>query len=317
MSKPICIVTETDWVPEDALEKLRATFDLELGPFSTESLKNVIPGAHGMLVGLDHKLESDMLSGKLQFIASPTTGLNHIDLEMAEKNQVEIISLKGETDFLEGITATSELCWGLLLALTRKIPQAASSVNAGQWDRDLFISNELKEATLGIIGLGRLGRKVASYAMAFDMRVVACDIRDVEMQGIEVQSLENVLSQSDIICLHADSRPDNYHMISTEEFSQMKDGAYFINTARGDLVDEGALLACLKSGKLAGAALDVLQMEHQENSASSQELLNYAKAHDNLIITPHIGGVSYESQYKTTHFTIDKLLKWWNETQQG
>lgn len=309
--KPICIITEPDWLPEGVAEKLAPAFDLKIGPFSSQELAAIASNAVGYLVGLDHVLNEDQLPANIRFIVSPTTGLNHIDLDHTARQGISIISLKGETAFLNQITATAELSWGLLLSLLRRIPQAHNSVMAGGWDRDHFKSRELQGATLGIIGLGRLGRKMARYAKAFEMKVLAGDIKDVEAEGVEICDVDTLLSQADIVSLHADSRPENRHMINADSFSIMKNDALFINTARGDLVDEAALLEALQSGKLAGAALDVLQQEY-EASDSAAALIKWAKAHENLIITPHIGGVTYESQYKTTHFVVDKLLEWWN-----
>lgn len=311
--KPICIITEPDWLPEGIEDKLAQVFDLKIGPFSSQELAVIAPKATGYLVGLDHILERELLPPNIRFVVSPTTGLNHIDLDHAGEHSISIISLKGETEFLEQITATAELSWGLVLSLLRRIPHAHNSVLAGSWDRDHFKSHELQGATLGIIGLGRLGRKMAHYGKAFEMRVLATDIRDVHVEGVEICDLDTLLSQADIVSLHTDSSPENRHMINADRLSLMKDNALFINTARGDLVDEAALLEALKSGKLAGAALDVLQQEY-ENGESGAALISWAKAHENLIITPHIGGVTYESQYKTTHFVVDKLLEWWDSS---
>lgn len=312
MSKPICIITEPDWVAKDAIQKIEQYFTCILGPFDRNSLAENAKTAHGFFVGLDHKLDQKILNNKTQFVASPTTGLNHIDINFTQKCNIEIISLKGEVEFLNKITATAELCWGLMIALRRRIPHAFQSVNNGEWDRDSFHGHELQNATLGIIGLGRLGRKMACYGKAFDMRVIACDTKDIIHEDVEIVSMDNLLSESDIVTLQANSKPENYHMIGKAEFNKMKKNAVFINTARGDLVDEKALLQALNSKRITGAALDVLEQEFDENHDSS-DLINYAKKYDNLIITPHIGGVTHESLYKTTHFTVDKLLKWWED----
>jgi len=223
-----------------------------------------------------------------------------------------VISLKGETDFLQNITATAELCWGLVLSLLRRIPAAHTSVMNGQWDRDHFKSRELQGATLGVIGFGRLGKKIAHYGHAFQMRVMICDNKPLGVEGAQFTSvdMQTLLKESDIISLQVDSRPDNYHMIGEAEFQAMKQGALFINTARGDLVDEAALLQSLQDRHLGGAALDVLEQEYDSDKAAGS-LMAWARDHENLIITPHIGGVTYESQYKTTHFVVDKLLDWY------
>lgn len=310
MSKPICIITEPDWVAKDAIQKIEEHFTCVLGPFDRSALIEKSKYADGFFVGLDHQLDQNVLSARTQFVVSPTTGLNHIDLEIAKMNNIKIVSLKGEVEFLDQITATAELCWGLMIALRRRIPHAFQSVNHGEWDRDAFHGHELQGTTLGIIGLGRLGRKMAQYGKAFDMRLIACDTKDIEHDGVEMTSIDYLLQESDVVTLQANSKPENYHMIGETEFKKMKNNAVFINTARGDLVNEVALLQALKSKSISGAALDVLEQEFNRDHDSS-ELIKYAKEHDNLIITPHIGGVTHESLYKTTHFTVDKLLKWW------
>ena len=309
--KPKIIITETDWVADDAIDRLREVFDVCEGPFSRDELVVQMRNAVGCFVGLDHRIDVDMMGGSLRFIASPTTGLNHIDVDEAQKRSVEIISLKGEVAFLDKITATAELCWGLILSLLRHIPQAHQSVMDGAWDRDRFRGRELQQATIGIIGYGRLGRKIASYARAFDMNVLIHSNQPFE--GVDFCSMDELMETSDIISLHADSKPENYHMIGRAEFSKMKPTAYFINTARGDLLDEAALLKVLNNDQIAGAALDVLEGEFNPDH-SSAPLIEYAQSHDNLIIVPHIGGVTVESQYKVTHFIVDKLLEWWSKT---
>ncbi len=313
MSKPLCIITEADFVPQDVILRLEARFDISRGPFTRAELAQAIKGASGLYIGLDHKIEGDLMPQGLKFIASPTTGLNHIDLNQAAKQGIEIISLKGEAEFLSGITATAELCWGLILSLTRFIPAAQAHVLKGGWDRDAFTAHELQGRTIGIIGFGRLGKKIATYAKAFDMRVLACDTSGETraIDGVQFCALKDLLPKADIISLHADSRAENHHMIGANEFAAMKKGGMFINTARGDLVDEAALLATLQSGHLGGAALDVLEGEYDPSRPQSP-LIDYARDNRNLIMTPHIGGVTHESLYKTTHFTAEKLLRWWD-----
>ena len=312
MKKPRIAITEPDWLPDGVEEKLAQVFDVCKGPFLPQDLASALNGAEGALVGLDHVLKGDALPETLKFIVSPTTGLNHIDLDQAERQGIKVISLKGETDFLQHITATAELCWGLVLSLLRRIPAAHTSVMNGQWDRDYFKSRELQGATLGVIGFGRLGKKIAHYGHAFQMRVLICDNKPLGAEGADFTSvdMQTLLKESDIISLQVDSRPDNYHMIGKAEFQAMKQGALFVNTARGDLVDEPALLQSLRDRHLGGAALDVLEQEY-DSDKSAESLMAWARDHENLIITPHIGGVTYESQYKTTHFVVDKLLEWY------
>lgn len=311
-NKPICVVTEADWIPEDAVERLRSIFEVQLGPFSSSELCEKMQLATGCFIGLDHIIDHRLMGKNLKFIASPTTGLNHINMEHAQAKGIDIISLKGETEFLEDISATAELCWGLILSLVRKIPTAANSVESGKWDRDQFCGRELKGASLGIIGYGRLGRKVAKFGKAFGMKILVSSYQLSDDKNVEFCSQTALLKQADIVTLHADSRPDNYQMIGAYELSLMKESSYFINTSRGDLVDEQALLNALSNKTIAGAALDVLEQEFNP-AVNSQSLIDYAKKNSNLIITPHVGGVTKESQYNVTHFIIDKLFKLWRE----
>ena len=309
--KPICVLTETDWVPDDVIERLERVFDVRKGPFSTEELIKEMQHATCCFVGLDHIIEKCMFGPKLLFVASPTTGLNHIDLEHAKKHDVKIISLKGESAFLEKITATAELCWGLIISLRRGIPEAATSVKEGHWDRNRVRGKELNESILGIIGYGRLGQKLAKYALAFNMKILVNTPQEINDPEVEFCELETLLRKSDIVSLQVDSRPENYHMLGTKEFKLMKKSAVFINTARGDLIDEAALLDALKNKTISGAALDVIEEEF-DIGHSSQDLIAYARNHRNLIITPHIGGATYESQHKAAHFILEKLLNYWN-----
>ena len=162
--------------------------------------------------------------------------------------------------------------------------------------------------TLGVVGLGRLGRHLAEYANFFGMRVVAADPFIMEQSdNIQLVELDCLLRQSDVISLHANYSLENHHFWAKEQFNKMKQGSFFINTARGELVDEAALLAALESGKLAGAALDVLDNEYSDDFWE-KPLLKYASQHDNLILTPHIGGCTADSMHKTEEFIAHKVF---------
>ena len=245
---------------------------------------------------------------KLTTIATNTTGLNHVDLDEAAKRKIAVVSLKGEYEFLSDIRATAEHTIGLALALLRKIPAAHNHASAGGWDRYPFKGHELYEQTAGIIGYGRLGKIVAGYFKAFGMKVLVCDpnVADTPDDVLKVQ-LDELVRQSDVISLHVDYRPENNQMIDKSVFDHVKQGAVFINTARGELVNESDLLAALNSGRLAGAALDVVASEHT-NSDVRAALVQYTIGNDNLILTPHIGGNTFESHFKTEEFLAQKLL---------
>lgn len=251
----------------------------------------------------------------LKYIVTPTTGLNHIDLEETSKRDIQIISLKGETAFLRQIKSTAEHTWGLLMALIRKIPFAVKDVAAYHWRREPFLASELNGKTLGIIGYGRLGQIVAGYGLAFGMRVLVNDTDPNRYESmpedIEPVNLDFLLNNSHIISLHISYEPKNYHFLDHAKLAQMHRGAILINTSRGELVDESALVEALQKKHIGGAALDVLEGDSgwELNIPSSNALVEYAKENNNLLITPHIGGYALESIEGTRKFITEKFQK--------
>lgn len=251
----------------------------------------------------------DALPG-LRAIVTATTGLNHINLEDAEKRGISVLSLKGETEFLTEIRATAEAAVMLMLTLLRRFPEASRMALHEPWDRERVKASELDKKTVGIYGYGRLGRIVAGYCLAFRCRVLACDIQPFEpAPGVTAAGPDTLLAESDIVSLHADYRPENRRFFGADHFAKMKPGARFINTARGELVDEDALLAALSSGRLAGAAVDVLADE-TTTGQTGHPLIDYARQNSSLILTPHIGGATVESMHKTEDFLAARLLQW-------
>jgi D-3-phosphoglycerate dehydrogenase len=254
-------------------------------------------------------LDRDILdmAENLKVIATPSTGTDHIDVDYATAKGIEIITLKNDTEFLDGVTATAELAWGLLLAAIRKIPWAFDAAEDGIWARDLFRGHQLAGKTLGIIGYGRLGRMVAQYGKAFRMNVVACDVREIRPENqVKMLSLDELLKISDVLSIHIHLTPENRGLLNEAAFAKMKNGAVLINTSRGAVVDEKAFLNALESGKLLAAGVDVIDGEWDDN-LREHPLIRYARTHDNLVITPHIGGVTFESQTMGLEHAIGKL----------
>lgn len=255
------------------------------------------------------------LQPTLKYIVTATTGLNHIDIEEAKKNNIQIVSLKGEEVFLSSVKSTAEHTWALLLSLIRNIKPAIDSVNNGKWERSHLLCDELDGKTIGIIGFGRLGKIVANYANAFGMNVLVNDInnKQVELLPNHIQScnLDSLLKQADFVLLMIAFTDENVHFINKDKISLMKKGAYFINTSRGELVNEDDLLQALKNGHLKGAALDVLNKDSDWDGTiqGSWGLVDYAKTNKNLIITPHIGGYGINSILKTRDFVTQKLIQ--------
>ena len=277
-------------------------------------LLSLISAFDVLIVRLGHKIDAEVFDAgeNLKVVVTATTGLNHIALEEAKKRGVVVLSLKGEKSFLNSITATAEHTWGLLLSLVRMIPSAVEHVRDGNWDRDQFKGRQLSGLTLGIIGLGRLGTIIAEYGRAFRMRVVANDREDVaRTENIEMICLAELLASSDVVCLLPSYDAVSHELIGSREFKMMKSNALLVNSSRGEVVDEAALLFALQNGEIAGAALDVLANETDQNKSWSARhpLIEYSQASRNLIITPHIGGATLDSMRQTEIFMAQKLTK--------
>jgi len=278
----------------------------------TSVLNHHYPQAIGIIVRLGTTLDNDFLSKftKLDFIATVTTGTNHIDEEYCNKKGIQIISLKGETKFLEEIHATPEHTWGLLLSLVRNIPASYNSVLQGEWDRNQFFGYELYKKRFGIIGFGRVGKILAQYAQAFGMGVCAFNDNEIDEKVFNVSQvdLKTLLLESDVVSVNLPLNKSTFHFFNAEYFSSMKKTAVLLNTSRGEIIDEKALLKALQDKTIAGAALDVLENETTHNIISSKHpLIVYAKKNQNLLISPHIAGSTFESMENTALFIADKI----------
>ena len=295
----------------DALAKLGALDALDL---SQEALASRIGEYDVLVLRLGLRVSDAVLrAGKaLKAVVTPTTGTDHIDLDVLRERGITLFCLKGERSFLDRVYATAEHTFGLLLAIVRKTPFAFDSVKSYQWRRDIYRGRELDGKTLGIVGCGRLGTMVVRYARAFGMRVLVFDPYQTNLPAEidRVSTLDELLEESDIVSLHVPLNDETTGMIGEEAFSKMKPGGYLVNTSRGAVVDENALIAALESGRLSGAAMDVVCDEHTIETERSHPLIDYAKTHENLIITPHIAGATVESVEKADLFVIQKLARW-------
>jgi D-3-phosphoglycerate dehydrogenase len=258
-----------------------------------------------------HRIDATLLGAapRLRVISTATTGLDHIDLKAMRDRDIEVLSLRGENEFLRGATATAEHTWALLLALMRRIPQASAAVRRGEWDRDAFRGRELDGKRLGIIGLGRIGERVARYGQAFGMEVRAFDRyrEDWPDDLIRMPTLETLLETSDVLTIHIPSNEDTRGMIGRRQLSRLPSGAVVVNTARGPVMDGAAVADFVKSGRLAGAAVDVVEGETAAGGVGSDPLLIAARDLEQIVITPHIGSATAESVEKTEVFMARKL----------
>ena len=261
----------------------------------------------------DYIVDGEMLdaAGRLRILVTPSTGTNHIDLEACRERGVEVRSLKG-TDFVETITASSEFTFALLLALVRRLPRAVELARRGFWRdvEDRLRGIELAGRTLGVVGYGRIGSNLSRYARAMGMQVVAHDpfveIGDPEVR--QVASHEELLRDADVVavCVHLDGSTRG--MVDESWFRLMKEGAYFVNTSRGEVVEEAALLESLRSGHLEGAAVDVITDEFL-GEKRDHPVIAYAREHENLIVTPHMAGLTHDSERKAARYALAAVTR--------
>jgi len=249
----------------------------------------------------------------LKAIATVTTGLNHIDVACAKEKGVEVLSLKDEVEFLDTITSTAELAFGLLIDLMRLTTSAFESVKLHELKLEEFKGHSLYGKTLGIVGMGRLGKIIGEGARGWRMNVIFCDpnVSQEKFPKFKKVELKELLKISDAISLHVHLSLDTEKMFGQKEFAQMKKSAFLVNTARGELVDEMALLKALEKNQIAGYATDVLAGELELiKNFSNHPLVEYAKKHRNLIIVPHTGGLTYDSRIATDVFIAGKVKKY-------
>lgn len=315
MSKPHLLIAEPNHFSPCALASLSAWADVTLLEVEPIEFRRAFRQQDIIWFRLGHNVTAEHLTPgqRCRLLATPVTGLDHIDLDACARSNVQVVSLRGETEFLRHIRGTAELTVALALTLMRRIPAAAESVRKGNWVRDRFQGTELYGKTGGIVGMGRLGTIVGGYLRTFGMSVIGHDPRpDFPSVGVErVSSLKALLQRSDLITLHVSYSRKTRRLIDDEALCHVKKDAALINTSRGGVVDEGALLKALQSGRLAGAALDVLDGE--PIAGSWHPLVAYARTHDNLLITPHIGGNTRESFAKTEVFLAERVAEAWKK----
>jgi D-3-phosphoglycerate dehydrogenase len=306
------VVSEPDGLIEATTAQLRRLGPVTLGPFSRADLLKNINSAGVLMVRLGHMIDAEVLQAAphLKAIVSATTGLNHIDLGICKARGIEIISIRGERAFLSTITGTAELALALLLNLARHVIPACRDVQSGRWKRDDFRGMSLRDLTLGIIGVGRLGCLMAGYGHALGMRVLGVDPQPVGVPAfVQMATLESMLAEADAISLHASHNAGEPPILDRKAVAVMKPGVLLVNTARGELVDEGAVLENLQRGRLGGYAADVVSNELTWKDLRDHPLVRYAADHQNVIVTPHIGGATVDSLVRAEAFVVGKLLR--------
>lgn len=294
-----------------AVDILSEVADVDVKPADDQVLLETI-GDYDVYWGHLHtKVDAAVIdrADKLKIIATATTGTDHIDKVAAARRGIEVMSIALDRQMLDTFTGTAETGWALLLMVTRKLKRAIRDANKPVWSIDRLIADHaLSELTLGVVGIGRLGQMTCRFGKAFCKRVIGCDVKPFDVEGVEAVDFDTLLAEADAIALHVHMTPDNYHLIDAAAIAKMKPGAVLINTARGDLVDEDALLAALASGQLGGYGADVVHDEWRDDM-TTHPLVKYAQEHDNVVITPHIGGAVVMGIRDARHHTARKLAE--------
>ncbi len=281
-------VIVADKISERGVELLRSA-GWNIVVTTKDTLNAEIADADALIVRSATKVTPDLLekARHLRVVGRAGVGVDNIDLEEATRRGVLVMSTPGGN-----AVSVAEHTFALLLALAKQVPRLDKAIHEGRWEKSSAAGTEVRGKTLGLIGLGRIGSEVAVRAEAFDMRVLGYDPYISEAAAREVQvelvPLERLLAESDFVSLHTALSPATQNLINAKTLAQMKTGARLVNAARGELIDEAALAEALKSGKLAGAALDVFVEEPPKNSPLT--------ALPNVIATPHVAGSTTEAQ---------------------
>jgi D-3-phosphoglycerate dehydrogenase len=295
----------TDELSAEAVALLEAHDDIEFDVakgLSPDELRQRIPGYDALIVRSSARATEDVIlaGDRLKVIGRAGVGVDNINIAAASERGIVVMNTPGANT-----VATAEHTMALLLALCRNIPQAVASLKDGRWERKQYKGVEVRDKTIGIVGLGRIGRRVARRCRAFGMQVICHDpyLSDERAHQMRIDrvSLDELLRRSDFITLHAALTPKTRGMIGKEAIAKMKPGVRIVNAARGDLIDEEALVEALRSGVVAGAALDVLS---QEPADPDNPLLHM----DNVLVTPHLAASTQEAQLQVGIQIVGQVL---------
>jgi D-3-phosphoglycerate dehydrogenase len=296
-------VLVTDPIAAEGIDRLRsaATVELHRHP-SSEALLQLIAEADALVVRSETRVTAEVIGAgrRLKVIGRAGVGVDNIDVAAATRSGVIVVnSAEGNT------IAAAEHTVAMLLSLSRNIPAADASLRRGEWRRGDFVGVEIYNKTLGVVGLGKIGREVARRCRGLGMRVLASDAfvtpEQAERAGVELVALEELLQRSDYISVHTPLTRETRGMLGEQQFAMMQPGVRVINCARGGIVDEAALLQAVESGRVAGAALDVFG---QEPPPSDLPLLR----HPRIVVTPHLGASTQEAQVNVALDVADQVL---------
>ena len=277
-------------IGEKILREAGLDVDVNTG-LPPEELKAIIPEYDGLVIRSATKVREDIIEAatKLKVVGRAGIGLDNVDIPTASQKGVVVMNAPDGN-----ATTAAEHALSMMMALSRNIPQATASMKAGKWEKKSFMGREVTGKTLGIVGIGRIGSILCNRAQGLQMKVIAFDpfmpADLVEKLGVELVELNELAQRSDYISVHTPLTKGTHHLLSTEFFANMKEGAMFVDCARGGVLDEKALYEALKEGRIAGAALDVFEKE--PTTLEDTPLLGL----NNFICTPHLGASTSEAQ---------------------
>lgn len=309
MARPRVYITRT--IPEAGMNVLRTYCDIEVNPEESpptkEELEKRLQDKDALLCLVTERIDKEIIASgsRLKVISSISVGYEHIDVAEATKRGIYVTFTPGVlTD------ATADFAWSLIMATARRVAEADRYVRNGRWKIAwgpmMFLGSEIYGRTLGILGLGRIGSAVVKRAKGFQMRLIYYDVirapreREEEL-GIEYMPLENVLREADFVTIHVPLTPETRHLIGKDLLRLMKPSAHLINTSRGPVVDENALVLALREKWIAGAALDVFEQEPIDPRSPLLEL-------DNVVLAPHIASATRESRYGMAGLAAENLI---------
>jgi glyoxylate reductase len=294
----------TRMLPQVALDKLAEHFLLEINQedraLTKEEIIKGIQNKAGLLSQLTDPIDKTVIDAakELKVISNYAVGFNNIDIKEATLRKIPVCNTPGILT-----NATADLAFTLILAVARHIIEADSYVRKGlftSWHPSMFLGTDLSGKTLGIVGLGRIGQAVAKRARGFDMNVIYYSRKPVQNFDAKYVSLNELIEISDIISLHTPLTPETQHLIGEKEFNKMKKTALLINTTRGPVVDEKALVQALKTKRIAGAGLDVYE-EEPKLASGLAELKN-------TVLLPHIGSATIETRTKMAMMAAENII---------
>jgi len=302
LNQSVLICDQVSSTLKEILEKngLKVTYEPEITP---EQIAEKIGIFEVVVVRSRTKMTRELVekADKCQIIARVGVGLDNIDQEAAKEKNIKVINA------VEGaITAVAELVIGLMLSMAREIPRADREIRNGNWIKKELMGSELKGKYLGIVGLGNIGKRLGRLARALNMNIIGYDVTPIDDEfskevGLMKADLDTLLSSADYVSFHVPLLDSTRHMINAEKLNMMKNTARIINTARGGVIDEEALYNSLKEGSLAGAALDVFEVE----PATGNKLITLP----NFIATPHMGAQTKEAQLLAANIIAEKIIQ--------